>query len=109
MGVPLTHRRPVGDGRAGLLHMATWLPIGHVDGERLETLVPPLTASTACWCANSAMARFWPARPTRPEATSPSGRVHLARRARTTGTGGYPFSHAHALDLEGMRRCLVQD
>jgi hypothetical protein len=26
------------------------------------------------------------------------------REARTTGTGGSPFSHAHALDLEGMRR-----
>src|SRR5436853_256077 len=27
-------------GRDVLLHMAAWLPIGHVDGERLETLVP---------------------------------------------------------------------
>jgi hypothetical protein len=40
MGVRLTHRRPVGDGRGALLHMAAWLPVGHVDGERLETLVP---------------------------------------------------------------------
>ena len=27
-----------------------------------------------------------------------------ARGGPTTGTGGYPFSHAHGLDLEGTRR-----
>jgi hypothetical protein len=34
-------------GRAVLLHMAAWLPIGHVDGERLETLVPRAGAESA--------------------------------------------------------------
>jgi hypothetical protein len=37
----------VGDGRDVLLHMAAWLPIGHVDGERLETLVPRAGAESA--------------------------------------------------------------
>jgi hypothetical protein len=27
-------------GRDVLLHLAAWLPLGHVDGERLETVVP---------------------------------------------------------------------
>ena len=47
MGVRLTHRRPVGDRRAVLLHLPTWLPIGHMDGERLETLVPRAGAESA--------------------------------------------------------------
>jgi hypothetical protein len=34
-------------GRDVLLHMAAWLPIGHVDGERLETLVPRAGAESA--------------------------------------------------------------
>jgi hypothetical protein len=30
-----------------LLHMAVWLPIGHVNGQRLETLVPCAGAESA--------------------------------------------------------------
>ena len=52
---PLLHRADLlrrgveGDwcGRDVLLHMAAWLPIGHVDGERLETLVPRAGAASA--------------------------------------------------------------
>ena len=34
-------------GRAVLLHMPACLPIGHVDGERLETVVPRARAESA--------------------------------------------------------------
>ena len=34
-------------GHDVLLHMAAWLPIGHVDGERLETLVLRAGAESA--------------------------------------------------------------
>ena len=57
MGMRLTHRRPVGDGRDVLLHMAAWLPIGHVDGERLETLVPRAGAESARRAARAARRR----------------------------------------------------
>ena len=81
MGVRLAHGRPVGNGRTGAaahqcctaltcgapawretgvdalrcsLHVAAWLPIGHVDGERLETVVARAGAESARCTARAA-------------------------------------------------------